>query len=51
MWYSDQKLNFFTQIAPKLKQTARDSISAAWMKIDPLKREMCFEVPFRVKGT
>ena len=44
MWFPEQKYNFAQQIIPKMKAIASDSVKATFMKLDPEKRENCFEV-------
>lgn len=40
----ESKINFQTDIYPRMKNMARDSIRAVYGKIDPHRREHTFEV-------
>ncbi|OMJ86589.1 hypothetical protein SteCoe_11875 [Stentor coeruleus] len=42
--YSDKKINFISDILPKIKNLAKDSIQAAYMKLDPNRRLHCMEI-------
>jgi Tubulin-tyrosine ligase family len=41
---SDKKINFINDILPKIKNLARDSIQAAYLKLDPNRRLHCMEI-------
>ncbi|OMJ67300.1 hypothetical protein SteCoe_35572 [Stentor coeruleus] len=41
---SDKKINFILDILPKIKGLAKDSIMAAYMKLDPNRRLHCMEI-------
>ncbi|EGR30082.1 tubulin-tyrosine ligase family protein, putative [Ichthyophthirius multifiliis] len=42
--YPEQKFNFHQQVYQKMKQQALDCVKATFLKIDPLRREMSFEI-------
>ncbi|EAS02300.2 tubulin-tyrosine ligase family protein (macronuclear) [Tetrahymena thermophila SB210] len=44
IWYSDQKYNLYSQILPKMKAIATDSIRATFLKLDPQRKQNNFEV-------
>ena len=41
---SDKKINFLADILPKIKALAKDSIQAAFLKLDPNRRLHCMEI-------
>lgn len=41
---SDKKINFLTDVLPKMKSLVKDSIQAAFLKIDPNRRLHCIEI-------
>ncbi|OMJ66932.1 hypothetical protein SteCoe_36053 [Stentor coeruleus] len=41
---SDKKINFISDILPKIKNLAKDSMQAAYMKLDPNRRLHCMEI-------
>ena len=41
---SDKKVNFLSDILPKIKNLAKDSIQAAYIKLDPNRRLHCIEI-------
>lgn len=42
--YPDKKINFVQEILPKIKSLAKDSIQAAFLKLDPNRRLHCMEI-------
>ena len=41
---SDKKINFLSEILPKIKDLAKDSMQAAYLKLDPNRRLHCMEI-------